>query len=128
MMIYLDTSAALGQLLTESHRPPAWIWEQTLFSSRLLEYETFITLGSRGLLKSHGEGARILLERVSLVELTPDVLARALEPFPIPLRTLDALHLATAEFLRGRGHELKVMTFDQRLGHAAKAVGFSLAT
>jgi type IV pilus assembly protein PilB len=31
------------------------------------------------------------------------VLARALEPFPVPLRTLDALHLAAVAFLRGRG-------------------------
>ena len=35
-------------------------------------------------------------------------LARALEPWPVPLRTLDALHLATIVFLRGRGEEVEL--------------------
>lgn len=122
-MIYLDTSAVLGHLLTESRRPPAWIWGQPLVSSRLLEYETHVALDGRGYGMTHGEDARVLLDRVSLLELAPDVLLRALEPFPVPVRTLDALHLATAEFLRRRGQDLKLATFDQRMIGAAKALG-----
>jgi hypothetical protein len=53
---------------------------------------------------------------------TPLVLARALEPFPLPVRTLDALHLATVEFLRGRGETLELATCDDRLAAAARAL------
>jgi len=55
---------------------------------------------ARKLTSSHGEAARILLGRVALLELAPPVLARALEPFPASVRTLDALQLASIEFLR----------------------------
>jgi len=36
-MTYLDTSAALAQLLAEDVKPAATLWEQTLVASRLLE-------------------------------------------------------------------------------------------
>lgn len=37
-MIYLDTSVALAHLLAEDRQPPASLWDETLVSSRLLEY------------------------------------------------------------------------------------------
>jgi hypothetical protein len=43
-----------------------------------------------------------------LLELSPRVLARASQPFPLPMRTLDGLHLATMDFLRARGQILHV--------------------
>lgn len=100
-MIYLDSSVALAHLLVEDHRPPASLWTNTLISSRLTEYEVWCRLHARDLASSHGEAARQLLGRISFVELSPLVLERALEPFPEPVRTLDALHLASVEFLRG---------------------------
>ena len=45
-------------------------------------------------------GLRQLVGRVALLELAPPVLSRVLEPFPVVVRTLDALHLASLEFLR----------------------------
>jgi hypothetical protein len=38
-VIYLDTSVALAQLLAEDRLPPERLWQETLVSSRLLEYE-----------------------------------------------------------------------------------------
>jgi len=38
-MIYLDTSVVLAELLAEDERPPDSLWDDTLVSSRLLEYE-----------------------------------------------------------------------------------------
>jgi len=38
-VIYLDTSVALAQLLSEDRLPPDRLWSETLVSSRLLEYE-----------------------------------------------------------------------------------------
>jgi hypothetical protein len=55
-----------------------------------------------------------------MVELADPVLARALEPFPLPVRTLDALHLATIEFLRGQGREVELASYNQRIVAAAR--------
>lgn len=52
------------------------------------------------------------------------VLRRAGDPFPLPLGTLDALHLATALLVRDRrGGEVVVATHDAQLAAAARAVG-----
>ncbi len=125
-MIYLDTSAALAHLLAEDHSPPQSLWEQPVVSSRLLEYEMWIRVHARGLGSSRGEHLRELLGRVALIELAPPVLARALEPFPTPVRTLDALHLAAIEFLRAHGQAVALASYDQRLNTAASALGIPL--
>ena len=126
-MIYLDTSVALAQLLAEDRYPPAALWKQPLVASRLLEYEVWTRLNARGLGASHGEASRRLLERLAILELLPNVLARALEPFPAPVRTLDAIHLASIAFLRARGADVALATYDERMRVAARALGFPLA-
>ena len=113
-MIYVDTSVVLAQLLDEERRPPVELWDSVLVSSRLIEYETWVRLNARGLGASHGDAARSLLGRIALCELTPVVLARALEPFPVAVRTLDALHLATIEFLRSHRLAVTLATYDDR--------------
>lgn len=125
-MIYLDTSVALAHLLAEDRRPPATIWREALVSSRLLEYELWTRLHARGLAASHGEAARALVGRLSFVELSPIVLARALEPFPQPLRTLDALHLASLEFLRGLRQTVELASYDGRLLAGARSLGIAI--
>lgn len=125
-MIYLDTSVALAHLMAEDRRPPASLWSRHLVSSRLLEYEMWVRIHTRRVTRSHGEAARDLLGRVALVELSPPVLARALEPFPVPVRTLDALHLATLEFLRGRGQDVALACYDERLAAAAAKLGVAI--
>lgn len=125
-MIYLDTSVALAHMLAEDRAPPEALWRQSLVSSRLLEYEMWTRLHARGLGLSHGEEARALLGRVALIELAPPILARALDPFPVPVRTLDALHLASLEFLRSRGQTVELATYDDRLALAARALDVSL--
>lgn len=127
-MIYLDTSVALAHLLAEDRQPPETLWAQPLVASRLLEYELWTRLNARGLGASHAEAARRLAERLALLELLPNVLARALEPFPTPVRTLDALHLATIEFLRARGRDVELASYDQRLTTGARALGIPIAS
>lgn len=122
-MIYLDTSVALAQLLAEDRIPPEELWRETLISSRLIEYEIWTRIHARRLSASHGENVRTLLARVSLLELAPAVLSRALEPFPMPVRTLDALHLASMEFLRSRGQQLLLASYDEKLSEAAARLG-----
>ena len=122
-MIYLDTSVALAHLLAEDHAPPDELWQETLVSSRLLQYELWTRLHARRLAVSHGDAARSLTERIAFLELTPPVLARALEPFPVAVRPLDALHLASIEFLRERRQRVELATYDRRLRDAAIALG-----
>ena len=119
-MIYLDSSVALAHLLAEDRVPPERLWGEALASSRLLEYEVWTRIHARRLARSHGESVRTLVGRVALVELAPPVLSRALEPFPRPLRTLDALHLASIEFLRTQGQSVELATYDERLARAAR--------
>ena len=127
-MIYLDTSVALAWLLTEDRRPPASLWGGTLVSSRLLEYEIWTALHARGLADSHGEAARGLIGRVALLELTPRVLARALDAFPgpAPLRTLDALHLASCAYLANQGQDVELASYDRRMNAVARAMDIPL--
>jgi len=70
--------------------------------------------------------AETLIAGLVLVESSPVVLARALEPFPVPVRTLDALHLATALYFVERRARTTLATYDQRMAAAATAVGLEV--
>ena len=126
-MIYVDTSVLLAQALAEDRVPNPAIWTEPLISNRLLEYETWTRIHAAGLARSHGDVVARLLEGINFQELDRDVLSRSLEPHPIRVRTLDALHLATIEFLRVRGLRLELATFDPRMLEAAEALGIALA-
>jgi hypothetical protein len=126
-LIYLDSSVALAHLLAEDRAPRADLWQAPLVASRLLAYELWTRIHARGLARSHGDEARALIDRVALIELAPPVLARALDPFPMPVRTLDALHLASIEFLRGRGQTIELASYDERMVTAARALGIAVA-
>jgi predicted nucleic acid-binding protein len=121
-VIYLDTSVALAHLLSEDRVPPDELWQELLISSRLFEYEMWTRIHARKLAHSHGNEVRELLARVALLELTPPVLARALEPFLKSVRTLDALHLASMEFLRKQGQLVTLASYDGRLVNAARSI------
>lgn len=124
-MIYLDTSVVLAQLLAEDRVPSVALWAEPLVSSRLLEYEVWTRVHARGLGRSHGEDVRQLLGRIAFLELTSPVLARALEPFPSPVRTLDALHLASADFLRQQRQDVRLATYDARMSEVARRLGIA---
>lgn len=126
-MIYLDTSVALAHLLAEDRAPPDTLWTGTLVSSRLLEYELWTRVHARGLSRTHGPLVRGLLGRIALVELAPPVLARALERFPGPVRTLDALHLASLDFLREQGQDVALASYDDRMVAVARRLSIAIA-
>jgi len=121
-VIYLDSSVVLAQLLAEDRVPPERLWGEPLTASRLLEYEVWTRIHARRLGRSHGDAVRAFIGRLALIELAPPVLLRALEPFPRPVRTLDALHLASIEFLRAQGQAPKLASYDARLVAAARAL------
>jgi len=126
-VIYVDSSVALAHLLDEPRSPPEELWIERLTSSKLLEYEIWNRIHTYGLMDSHSESARALLLRITLIELNELVLARALEPFPVRIRTLDALHLATLVFIQSRSQEVELASYDVRLLEAAGALGIPSA-
>lgn len=125
-MIYVDTSVLLAQLLAEDRKPPGSLWGERLVSSRLTEYETWVRLHAMKLADSHGDPARQLLSRLSFIELSPLVLGRALESFPVPVRSLDALHLASIDYLRTQRLQVRLATYDNRMLTAAAQLGIDL--
>jgi len=125
-LIYLDTSVALAHLLAEDRVPPDRLWQEPLISSRLIEYEIWTRIHARKLTRSHADEVRSLLSRLALIELAPPVLARALEPFPKPVRTLEGLHLASMDFLRNQGQSVTLASYDDRLINGARALRFPL--
>lgn len=126
-LVYLDTSVALAHLLAEDRRPADTLWQQSLVTSRLLQYELWVRLNALKLVASHGDAAHELVARLAFIELQPPILARALEPFPVALRTLDALHLASIEFLRSHGQDVTLASYDDRMLDAARRLRIPLA-
>ena len=125
-MIYLDSSVLLARLLDVARSPAEAFWRQPFTASQLLEYEVINRVLVRPDWSVRIHTARHMLDRVVMVELTPVALIRALAPFPIPVRTLDGLHLATMDFLRLNGQTVELASYDLRLNAAAQALGFDL--
>ena len=125
-MIYLDSSVVLAALFVEPRRAPVNFWTSNLISSRLLEYEVINRVHARGLDAPELVAAQELLLDVTLLDLSQVNLVRALQPFPVPVRTLDGLHLAAMDFLRLHGQTVELASYDLRLNAAAQALGFDL--
>ena len=65
--------------------------------------------------------------RSYVVAVTEAVLARVRRPFPVePVRTLDAVHLATADLLGEPPQLVTVVTRDARVRDNARALGFAI--
>jgi predicted nucleic acid-binding protein len=122
-MIYLDSSVALAYLLAEDRFPPDELWDEQLVSSRLLECEIWNRINARRLQSSHGDAARNLIGRVAMIEMVGPVLKRAMQPFPVAVRTLDAIHLAALEFVRAQKQDVQLASYDDRLLAAARLLG-----
>ena len=135
MIAYLDTSALLRLVLGEPGALTGLLRAEALVSSELLAVESLRTIdrlrlqGSLSAEEASSRRATVSewLEAVDLVLLQRLVLARASEPLPTPLGTLDALHLATALVWRERTQQpLVVATHDRDLALAARSFGFEV--
>jgi predicted nucleic acid-binding protein len=132
---YVDTSALLRIVLREPGALEELRTYEGLVSSELIAVESARTIDRlrlQGSLTSEEAAARQRtvsewLEAIDLVLLRTPILSRASEPMPMPLGTLDALHLATALIWRDRMGSLPTMaTHDAALGQAAHAFGFNV--
>ncbi|OFV90763.1 MAG: hypothetical protein A3H95_09990 [Acidobacteria bacterium RIFCSPLOWO2_02_FULL_64_15] len=70
---------------------------------------------------------QVFARRCNLVRITDAVLARVGRPFPVePIRTLDAVHLATAELLGEPPQLVTIVTRDARVRDNARALGYAV--
>jgi len=124
MQVYLDTSALLKLIVKE---PESSALETYLggfqsdrrFTAALARAELVRAVARRESTASV-EHARRVLGRLDLVPLTNRLLDAAAAMTPQALRTLDAIHLATAM----TAPDLRaVVTYDRRLADAAAAHG-----
>jgi len=70
-------------------------------------------------------GLRTFERRCAVVRVTAAVLTRAGRPFPVePVRTLDAIHLATAELLGEPPQLVTIITRDDRVRVNAQTLGY----
>lgn len=122
-LIYLDSSVALRTILDVPGRTRLQDWmrtaDATFVSSRLLRTEVIRVLRRDG--RPVSEGAP-LLERVGLVEISRETHTIA-ESIERHIRTLDALHLATALLI---GENVTVATHDTAMKAVATNLGLDV--
>ena len=135
MSVYAESSAILAWLLDEAAGPDA---------RRILTEADIIVASDLTLIETD----RVLVRAVAVGELTeaeaadrrahlmaaashwhilrisPEIVERARQPFPRePIRTLDAIHLASALVARGMLPGLALLCLDERIRRAAVALG-----
>ena len=119
-LVYLDSSVALRTLLDVPERQWLQSWmhaeESTFVSSRLLRTEVVRILRREN--RPISDGAP-LLDRVGLLEIGRETHAVA-ESIERHVKTLDALHLATAILI---GDQVTVATHDRGMRNVAEHLG-----
>lgn len=136
MTLYAETSAVLCWLFAEEHGEAirsALAAAEKVASSRLALIET-----RRVVQRAEREGRITAAQAVDLravfaqaastwaiLELSEEIARRAEEGFPSePVRTLDAIHLASALLLRQSFPDLAVLSADERVRTNATLLGF----
>jgi len=133
VIVYLDTSTVLRVLLAQPGRLAIWGDWSEAFASEILGVEVRRVLDRLRLKAAlddedtatlQGELARVE-SALGTVSLTRTVLHPASLPMATPVKTLDAIHLASAMLLREhRGDRPLFATHDARQAIAARALGF----
>jgi predicted nucleic acid-binding protein len=126
-LIYLDSSALVKLVVTEpgSDALMAMLdaWPDRV-SSALVLTEVPRALRRAGFGRSERRRADEIISRVALIDLDKPILSVAASVDPPALRTLDAIHLATAMAL---GEDLSgLVTYDARLSAAARRANLAV--
>lgn len=135
--VYVDSSVILRVLLRQAPILPTWGRWELAFASEILGVETRRvldrlrlggTISDVGLGKLQEQLAAIE-QSIGSVTLTRTILQRASLPLGTPVRTLDAIHLASALVLREhRAADLVFASHDAQQATAARALGFPVVS
>ncbi len=135
MIAYVDSSVLLRLILGQPNALAEWSRIDRGVASALVELECLRTLDRLRLAESLAEDPFVRLREsvfqltaaLEVIEITRPVLARAAQPMPIGLGSLDAIHLASALLWAELGNGDAVMaTHDRALATAARASGLSV--
>lgn len=128
-MIYLDASAFFKLIVSEAETPrlKGWLAERAelpLVSSVIVRAEVprAVSRGDAGAVPRSYQ----LLRRFAKIEVTDDILDTAAAVYPPALRTLDAIHLASA--LAIKKDLTTFVAYDKRLLDAARDAGLETAS
>jgi len=125
--VYLDSSAVVKLAIAEAESAALRKYlrrRRPLVSSALARTEVLRALLPAG--KAAVSRGREVLLALDLVRINGQVLEAAGLLLPAEVRSLDAIHLATAELL---GDDLdRIVTYDARMADAAKQIGFRITT
>lgn len=135
MILYAESSAVLAWLLGEPTSDP--IRSELASAERVVTSSLTIVECTRGIARARADerlSARDELAVLRLLDvaaaswdvhaLTDRVMAKARNRFPVePIRTLDALHIATADLLREALPGLTILSLDDRIRANAAALG-----
>jgi uncharacterized protein len=130
-LVYLDSSALVKLVSAEAESGPLTEFLGGVAgapaSSVVAEIEV-VRAARRvgGPSSAEEERARAVLARLLLIDLDQAVVARAITAEPPALRSLDAIHLATA--LSAERDVAAFVTYDARLAEAAGAAGLPVVT
>ena len=125
-LLYLDSSAVVKLVVAEPETPSLLEflagWPHRV-SSALARVEVVRAVKRIGAGPAVRRRATRVLARIALVRIDDAVLAAAARVLPPELRTLDAIHVATARSLDGVAG---IVTYDARLGRAAARARFKV--
>jgi uncharacterized protein len=127
-VIYLDSSALVKLVYAEpeSGALRQWLAERQDIPKVTSQLSTIeVVRACRRRDEDDVVDARIVLTGLDILPLTADVVEQAALVGPAELRSLDAIHLATALALRDDISTL--VAYDERLGGAAAAAGLDVA-
>lgn len=135
-MKYVDASAVLRILFSESGSKVPLAGNDRVVSSQLVEIEAFRAVDRERLL-GHLDDAETaskrkeladLLAMLDLAAIDAEVVDRAKSPFAVNVRALDAIHIASAEILaaEAEGESLEFWTHDDRQATAALSRGLTV--
>jgi uncharacterized protein len=123
-LIYLDASAFVKLVVPEPETPSlsaALGGAVRVVASEIIEVEVLRASRRAG---ADTRGARAQLAAVRLMPLTDEIRALAGELDPPSIRSLDAIHVASALSLRERLKGL--FTYDERMSRAARDAGLDV--
>ncbi|HSL65487.1 MAG TPA: type II toxin-antitoxin system VapC family toxin [Gaiellaceae bacterium] len=122
---YVDSSALIKLVVpeAESEKLRAELERWTRHASSAVARTEVVRAAARVDAAAPARASRVL-RALSLIAITDEILDRAAELEPLTLRSLDALHLASALSLEGALGP--VVTYDVRLGEAAKTAGLDV--
>ena len=138
MILYAESSAVLAWLLGESagERVRDFLSSAALVLASdltLIECDRVLIRGvtSNQISEAHGADRRAHLNKAAahwnVFALDAEIVERARRPFPgEPIRTLDAIHMATAVVARSTVPGVALLSLDHRLRDCAKTLGLDV--